>query len=92
MFTSAYYPRIYFGLANVLQWRTGYSVRFQHSARQDDDIHCPVTVFIPNELLENFRANPRFWQLSRRLAKKTGNVLSVMSLAVSRDLSITTNI
>jgi hypothetical protein len=71
----AYYPRIYFGLANVRKYHSGYSVRFQYSARQDDDIHCSVTVFIPNEMFDNFKGKCALLATLEAAREKTGNVL-----------------
>ena len=52
---DAWYPRIYHGAANVREWHTGYSIRFDRWAKADDGSRCPVTIFIQKDMLDKFR-------------------------------------
>tara|TARA_R100000353_G_C6397225_1_gene166545 strand:- start:34 stop:501 length:468 start_codon:yes stop_codon:yes gene_type:complete len=66
---DAWYPKIYHGEANVREWRTGYSIRFESGAKATDDTYCTVTIFVPKDMLENFRGRN---QLSQTLNAAVG--------------------
>jgi len=59
---DAWYPRIYHGKANVREWHTGYSIRFESGARATDDTFCTVTIFVSKDMLENFRGRNQLRQ------------------------------
>lgn len=50
-----YWNRIYFGPANVKQYPSGYSIRFESKSRLQDGTFCTVSVFVPKEHLDSFR-------------------------------------
>jgi len=67
---DAFYPRIYHGKANVREWRSGYSIRFDRRIKASDGVNCTVSIFIQKSKLEHFRGKNQLRQILDTAAQK----------------------